>query len=98
MTCEDCKLEDRVTALEKDSERNQRTHKEFFGRFEKMSNEYTRIDSQYANILTTLAKLEKAIEEIKAKPAKRWDGIVDKLIWAVLAAGLGFLMAQIGIA
>lgn len=91
-------IEYRLKALEDDSLRNQQTHKEFFARFEKMSTEYTRIDAQYANILTTLAKLESAIEELKAKPAKRWDGIVDKLIWAVLAAVLGFVLAQVGIA
>ncbi len=91
-------IEYRIHALEVDSEHNQKTHKEFFARFEELKTEYTRIDVQYANILTSLAKMEASIEEMKAKPAKRWDGIVDKLIWAILAAGLGFVLAQIGIA
>ena len=58
--------------------------------------------------VATLAKeqehIKEAVTEIKVdvkqlteKPAKRWEAIVDKLIWAVLAAGLGFLLAQIGI-
>ena len=49
--------------------------------------------------------VETDVKEIKAdvkvlteKPGKRWDGIVDKLIWAVLAAVLGFVLARIGIA
>ena len=39
-------------------------------------------------------------EEVKAlaeKPAKRWDGLVDKLIWGVAGAVLAFLLAKIGI-
>ena len=90
-------VEFRLAALEEDSRRNQQTHKEFFARFEKMSTEYTRIDAQYANILTTLAELKTSVEELRSKPGRRWDGIVDKLIWAVLAAVLGFLMARMGL-
>lgn len=86
-------VEFRLKALEEDSRRNQQTHKEFFARFEKMSTEYTRIDAQYANILTTLAKLETAIEEMKAKPGRRWEGIVDKALWAVAGALVAWVLA-----
>lgn len=82
-------VEYRLAALEEDSRRNQQTHKEFFGRFEKMATEYTRIDAQYANILTTLAKLEAAIEELKAKPSRRWDAVVGAAITGVV----GFVVA-----
>lgn len=86
-------IEYRLQALEEDSRRNQATHKEFFNRFEEMGNKYTRIDAQYANILTTLSKLETAIEEMKAKPAKRWEGIVDKALWAVAGAMVAWVLA-----
>lgn len=63
------------------------------------------------NIVTTvqvLAEKEKSIEntvnEIKSdvksltgKAGARWDGLVDKVIWAVAAAVIGFLLAQIGL-
>lgn len=90
-------FEYRLKVLEEDSRRNQETHKEFFSRFERLGEAHARIDAQYASIMTTLTKLETAIEELKGKPVKRWDGIVDKLIWAVLAAMLGFVAAQIGL-
>jgi DNA repair exonuclease SbcCD ATPase subunit len=48
--------------------------------------------------------VERDVKEIKAdvrtlltKPGKRWDAIVDKLIWALLAAVLGFLAARLGL-
>ena len=31
------------------------------------------------------------------KPAKRWDAIVDKAIWAILAALIAFVLARIGL-
>ena len=37
------------------------------------------------------------MEKIKEKPAKRWDGLVDKIVWSVAAAVVGFLLAKIGL-
>lgn len=34
---------------------------------------------------------------LEAKPAKRWDSLVDKTIWAVAGAVIAFLLVQIGI-
>ena len=55
-------------------------------------------------LATRQETVESDVKEIKGgvralteKPGKRWDGIVDKLIWAVLAAVLGFLLAQLGL-
>lgn len=45
----------------------------------------------------TLDRLDGKVETLEGKPAKRWDGIVDKVIWAVLAAVLGFLLARFGL-
>lgn len=37
------------------------------------------------------------VKEINGKPGKRWDALVDKIIWAVAAAVIGFLLARIGL-
>jgi len=37
------------------------------------------------------------VEEIEAKPAKKWDGLVDKVILTIAAALVGFLLAQLGL-
>ena len=36
-------------------------------------------------------------ESCELKPAKRWDAIVEKSIWAVVAAVIAFLLARIGL-
>lgn len=45
----------------------------------------------------SVATLTDKVEEIEEKPARRWDTIVDKIIWAVLAAVVAFMLARIGL-
>lgn len=35
------------------------------------------------------------VEELKEKPGKRWDNLVNNLIWGVAGAVLAFLLANI---
>lgn len=44
-----------------------------------------------------IAELQEDVGEIKQKPAKRWDGLVEKLIYAVVAAVAGFMLAKFGL-
>lgn len=46
------------------------------------------------NSVTTLTD---EVEDMKEKPARRWDSLVDKIIWAVAGAVLAFLLAKIGL-
>ncbi len=45
------------------------------------------------NVLT----LTSEVDELREKPGKRWEGLVDKIIWALAAALLGYIFAQIGL-
>lgn len=42
-------------------------------------------------------KLTSKVEELEAEPGKRWKFIVEKAIYFVVAAVLGFILAQIGL-
>ena len=44
-----------------------------------------------------LNKLVAWQETQQTAPRKRWDALVDKSIWAVLAAVIAFLLARIGL-
>ena len=37
------------------------------------------------------------VDELEQKPAKRWDSIVEKIIWAVLSVLIGIMLGQGGI-
>lgn len=84
-------FEFRLRQLEEDSARNLSAHKEFFDRFDKINVAQTRVETQYASILSALTKLEVAVEEIRAKPARRWDTVITALLTGVA----GFLAAVI---
>lgn len=49
------------------------------------------------NLGSSVDKLTEKVEALEAEPGKRWRTIVDKLIWAALAALLGFVAAHLGI-
>ena len=65
------------------------------------------LDELVASVSTLAANqrhIEGDVKEIKAdvkslasKPGKRWDAIVDKAIWAVLAALIAFMLGRIGL-
>lgn len=43
-------------------------------------------------------KLDGKVEALEKKPGKRWESIADKILWAIIAAALGFILARIGLA
>lgn len=55
------------------------------------------MDFQLKLINVNIEDLTKKIESLEAKPGKRWESIVDKIVWAVIAAALGFILAHVGI-
>ena len=46
---------------------------------------------------TNLDVLSHKVDELEGKPAKRWDGLVDKIIAVVAGAVIGALLAQYGL-
>ena len=39
----------------------------------------------------------KRLEALEQKPAKKWESFVDKVVWAVAAALIAFILSYIGI-
>lgn len=52
-----------------------------------------RMETMNQNVTTLTNK----VEEIESKPAKRFDDIVDKIVWAVLGAFVAFVLNGIGL-
>lgn len=51
---------------------------------------------QLKNVNQNVSTLTNEVEELKEKPAKRWDGLVNNIIWAVVGAVLAFVLAKFG--
>ena len=48
-------------------------------------------------VVETVGKLDTKVTLLEEKPAKRWDALVDKIVWAIAAALIGFVLAQVGL-
>jgi len=48
-------------------------------------------------VVETVGKLDTKVTALEEKPAKRWDGLIDKIVWAIAAAFIGFVLAQMGL-
>ena len=46
---------------------------------------------------TKLGDLCTDVDEIKSKPAKRWEGMVEKAIFTVVGAFVAYVLARLGI-
>lgn len=48
-------------------------------------------------VVETVGRLDSKVTALEEKPAKRWDSLVDKIVWTVAAALIGFVLAQWGL-
>ena len=49
-----------------------------------------------ARVEKDVGEIKSSVNELKEKPGKRWDGLIDKIILTIAAAVLGFIFAKIG--
>lgn len=91
------KLEARIETLERWQIESQKFHSTFYDWQRDQIARDARLDEKLGAMEINLSKLVAWKEEEKSKPAKRWDGMVDKAIWAVCAAVIAYMLAQVGL-
>lgn len=96
----DLEHEQRLTTVEERSKSN--SHR--IETVEKRQDNFDKLVESVATIAVRQGVVEDNVEEIKGdvkslaeKPAKRWDSIVDKIVWAILASVITFLLARLGL-
>lgn len=87
-------LEKDVNELRK---QNSSSHERIFDRLGELEKQEGIQVVQYEHIMEKLDQLAGDVKELKAKPGKRWEGIVEKAIGILVAAVLGFMLAQLGL-
>ena len=99
-----CPYLPRIEALEEESKHNKDAHRTFYERLEQSHTSVAVIEERLNQIKEDTEEIKRSIktqnedvQEMKEKPAKRWEGIVDKAIWAVLAAVIAFLLGRVGL-
>lgn len=108
----DCPLVFRVENLERANEQHASTHREVFDRLRELERLEGIQGEQYKNIMEKLDKnimekldslkashdeLNRKLRELESKPGKRWEGLVEKALWAVCAAVIAFLLGKVGL-
>lgn len=71
---------------------------------EERQNNLDALVTSVATLATEQEHIKEDVTEIKcdvktltAKPGQRWDGLVDKIIWAVAGAVIAYFFAKMGI-
>jgi len=53
--------------------------------------------SKQESIETDVTEIKADVKSLTCKPGKRWDNLVEQIIWLVVAAAVGFLLANLGL-
>lgn len=77
-------------------ENARKDHAEMFDRIRLLEIAQAETKTQYGQIMEALGALRADLNELKAKPARRWDAVVDKVLLAAIAAIMAYIMTQIG--
>ena len=92
--------EHRLTEVEERSKSN--THR--LDAVEKRQNDLDKLANSVSLLAEREERVESDVKEIKCdvkslaeKPGKRYDSLVDKVVWAVLAAVIAFFLGRIGL-
>lgn len=91
------KLEARIDALEAWQRDSKKFHNDFYDWQRTQIAREAKLDEKLGNMDANIQKLLAKQDACDAKPAKRWDAIVDKIIWAILAAFITYLLARFGL-
>ena len=96
----DCLGLSKVEMLEKQveeyREKSSKDHREMYDRIRQLEIANARTDTQYGQIMKTLGALKADMAELKTKPVRRWDAVVDKILLAVIGAIVVYIMSQVG--
>lgn len=94
---EAARLDERIKALENWQRDSKKFHSDFYDWQRTQIARDAKLDEQLSNMDKNITKLLEKQDACDAKPGKRWDAIVDKAIWAVLAAVIAFILAKVGL-
>lgn len=93
-----------LIALTHDNEQRSKSNAHRIDKLEEQQKQLSDLVSAVAVLAERQNKIGDDVNSIKCeikvlaeKPAKRWDGIVDKIISAIIAAIMGYALARIGL-
>lgn len=92
--------EHRLTEVEARSKSNSRrldAVEERQGNLEDLVGTVKVLADREARVETDVQEIKTDVKSLKDKPGKKWDGFWDKVLWAVVAAVIAFLLGRVGL-
>ena len=92
-------MEHRLTVVEDRSKSNQYRIEELEKRQDNLDELVSTVKVlaiREENVENDVKEIKTDVKALNEKPAKKWDGLVDKIILTIAAALIGFLFSQIG--
>lgn len=97
-TQDTCPMEPRIKALEDWKEESKKFHSTFYDWQRDQIARDSRLDVQLNSMENDLKKLVAWQDAQRDKPARRLDAITEKVVLCLVAAVVGYILAQIGFA
>lgn len=97
MECNDCIMEPRIRALEDWKSESKKFHNTFYDWQRDQIARDSRLDVQLSGIESNLKKLVAWQDAQRDRPARRMESIVEKVVLCVVAAVVGYVLAQVGL-
>lgn len=93
-------IEHRMTEVEARSKSNTKRIDELEKRQDDLDDLVTTVKvlaTREENVESDVKEIKSDVKELTGKSGKRWDDLIDKSVWAIAAAALGFILAHIGL-
>lgn len=97
---DDLNYEHRLTEVEQRAKSNARRLDEVEARqdnLDKLASSVVALATKQEDMDGDVKEIKADVKSLAAKPGKRWEAIADKVVWAVLAAVLAFLLGRVGL-
>ena len=97
---EDTEIVGRLSAVEQRSKSNSHRLEALEKQTEAVNRLATSVAVMAEKVETTGEKVDGLctdVQELKAEPGKRWKGVVEKVVYIIVAAVVGYFLAQIGL-
>lgn len=63
---------------------------------ERLTDSISVLANEQEHIKSDVGEIKSDVKTLTEKPGKRWDAVIDKVVWAIVGAAAAYALAQIG--
>lgn len=89
----------KIATLEQSEQETQHRMKRIEERqdnLEELTRAFSVLQNEQEHIKDDIGEIKEDVKQLVSKPAKRWDGMIDKAVTVIVGAFLGFILCSVG--